>query len=288
MRRLLIAVATLAVAAAVVAVEAGGLDALLPAAPITVTATAQRDGPSPAPAPRERTVDVPTEQVDADARRAEREAAPAPTETAPAAQTAPTETEPTGPTTAAVQQVLADQGYYVGAIDGVDGAGTHAALLAFQKVNGLAADGVVGPATTAALADPRAPELVGGDATRIEVDLTRQVAHLILDGTLVRTFHISSGNGAWYSGGTAQALTPVGRFVIERRIEGVRNAPLGTLYDPLYFHQGWALHGSNSVPAYPASHGCVRMTRTDIVWLADRVTDGTEVVLHGGTHVFAP
>ena len=32
------------------------------------------------------------------------------------------------------------------------------------------------------------------------------------------------------------------------------------MYRPNYFYGGYALHGMTSVPAYPASHGCVRMT----------------------------
>lgn len=32
------------------------------------------------------------------------------------------------------------------------------------------------------------------------------------------------------------------------------------MYRPNYFHGGYALHGMTSVPSYPASHGCVRMT----------------------------
>ncbi|HUH07664.1 MAG TPA: L,D-transpeptidase family protein, partial [Egibacteraceae bacterium] len=71
-----------------------------------------------------------------------------------------------------------------------------------------------------------------------------------------------------------------------RHIRGVREADLGTLYDPMYFYRGWAIHGSNSVPAYPASHGCVRVTRGDALWLFDRAPLGTTVVIYGGTHVF--
>jgi lipoprotein-anchoring transpeptidase ErfK/SrfK len=189
-----------------------------------------------------------------------------------------------------VQTYLRDAGYYVGPIDGIPGAATTSAIQAFQKVNGLYGDGVVGPKTLAALADPAEPTLRGGEATRIEVDLTRQVAYLVRDGRLVRVLPVSSGNGETYrtaSGGTARALTPVGDFRIERRIAGVRVAPLGTLYDPLYFHRGWALHGSNSVPPYPASHGCVRLTRWDATWLFDQVTNGAQVRVYGGTHTFA-
>jgi len=35
----------------------------------------------------------------------------------------------------------------------------------------------------------------------------------------------------------------------------------------MFFHQGYALHGSNAVPNYNASHGCIRMKPTDAKWL---------------------
>jgi lipoprotein-anchoring transpeptidase ErfK/SrfK len=191
---------------------------------------------------------------------------------------------------AAVQQRLAELKYYGGPIDGTAGGAMASSVMAFQKVNGLAADGGIGPQTLAALENPATPALKGGAATRIEVDLTKQVLYYVQGNQLQRIMPVSSGNGASYSnpgGGTARALTPVGTYHIQRRISGVRNAPLGTLYDPLYFYQGWAIHGSNSVPAYPASHGCVRVTRSDAVWLFSRAPVGTQVVLYGGTHTFS-
>jgi peptidoglycan hydrolase-like protein with peptidoglycan-binding domain len=199
--------------------------------------------------------------------------------------------EPAGPSfdVAAVQQRLAELRYYVGPVDGEEGPGTRSAVMAFQKVNGLGADGVVGPITLAALDNPVSPTLQGGPAHRLEIDLTKQVAYYVEGGQLVRIMPVSSGSGQTYttsSGGTARSLTPVGSFKVQRRIRGVREAPLGTLYDPLYFYKGWAIHGSNSVPAYPASHGCVRVTRADAVWLFDRMPVGTTVVLYGGTHTF--
>ena len=75
-------------------------------------------------------------------------------------------------------------------------------------------------------------------------------------------------------------------YKIERRIVGERKADLGILYDPQYFYRGWAIHGSNSVPAGPASHGCVRVTRPDAKYLLGVLSNGMDVHLYGGTHTF--
>lgn len=50
-----------------------------------------------------------------------------------------------------VQRRLKQWGYYNGAVDGVFGAGTKKAVIAFQKKNGLTADGIVGQSTYKAL-----------------------------------------------------------------------------------------------------------------------------------------
>ncbi len=189
------------------------------------------------------------------------------------------------------QRVLIDLKYYGGAADGNATDAFRSALVAFQKVEGISADGSLGPTTSDRLRSPRTPSLQGGESNRIEIDLTLQVIHVVKGGERIRTMPTSSGNGETYeqkSGGTATALTPVGDYRIQRRIVGVREADLGILYDPLYFYSGWAIHGSNSVPSYPASHGCTRVSRTDIKWLAGQMPDGTQVRIYGGTHVFTP
>ncbi len=208
----------------------------------------------------------------------------------PSAPPAPEEPDEAG-SLAAVQRRLAELKYYVGPVDGSAGGGTRSAVLAFQKVNRLGADGVLGPATLAALDDPVSPRLRGGPARRVEIDLDRQVLYYVEGGRLARILPISSGNGSEYEqedGDIARSLTPVGTFTILRKISGVREADLGTLYDPMYFYQGWAIHGSNSVPAYPASHGCVRVSRTDALWLFGRLPVGTSVTIYGGQHTFVP
>ena len=53
--------------------------------------------------------------------------------------------------TKTIQQKLNSWGYYKGSVDGVYGAKTREAVKAFQRKNGLTADGVVGPATAKAM-----------------------------------------------------------------------------------------------------------------------------------------
>jgi lipoprotein-anchoring transpeptidase ErfK/SrfK len=211
----------------------------------------------------------------------------------PSATTSPTASPmPVRPSydVAAVQRKLAGV-FYVGAVDGKPGGAFASAVAAFQKVNGLYGDGVVGKKTLAALAHPAPlPKLRdSAPGTRVEVDLTKQVLYLVKANRITRILPVSSGSGAHYftkSGHRATALTPVGHYVVQRRIVGVRKADLGTLYDPQYFYKGWAIHGSGSVPGYPASHGCIRVSRTNGTWLLGQIGVGTHVYVYGGTHTF--
>lgn len=192
------------------------------------------------------------------------------------------------------QQRLIDLGYLVGAADGEIGQQTASALMAFQAVQGLSVDGQLGPQTAAALAgSPVEPTLRGGPANRIEVDMDRQVLHLVEGGQRVTTMKVSTGRGGTFEsqdGQTLRADTPVGTFTIDRRIAGEKPSSygIGSMWDPMYFHGPWAIHGSPDVPAGPASSGCVRIAMANGRWLFDRVPNGTAVVLYGGTHVFTP
>ena len=164
-----------------------------------------------------------------------------------------------------LQQRLAALHYFdVGRADGVFGAGTYHAVIAFQKVQGLTRDGIVGPATQAKLARPYVPAPRYRLATAsLEVNLAKQVSYYVRGGTIQRIIDASTGSGALYysQGRWARAITPTGRFHIYWRYSaGWQPGPLGSMYRPNYFYGGYALHGMTSVPAYPASHGCVRMT----------------------------
>ena len=210
----------------------------------------------------------------------------------PSPAASPSPTKPPAPSydVKAVQRQLTELHYYVGAIDGDRGPALRSAGMAFQKVQGLGADGVVGKGTLAALKAPRLPALkASAPSDRVEVDLTRQVLYVVKGGAIARILPVSSGNGSTYlqkNGHTAKALSPVGWYKIQRRILGAHEADLGTLYDQQYFYKGWAIHGSNSVPAYPASHGCIRVTRTDAKYLLDAIGVGTSVYVYGGRYTF--
>jgi peptidoglycan hydrolase-like protein with peptidoglycan-binding domain len=184
----------------------------------------------------------------------------------------------------ALQQRLVDLGYWLGGgPDGHYGQLTRQAVMAFQKVEGLTRDGVAGPVTQERLAGASRPTPRGGDG--LEIDLERQVLFVVEGGQVRYAINTSTGSGEAYtssSGGSAVAATPPGQYAIERQFDGVREAPLGTLYRPKYFNGGIAVHGSGSIPAHPASHGCARVTNSamDMLWASGRAEIGTSVLVY--------
>ena len=69
------------------------------------------------------------------------------------AQSRPIGSAKTRPTVRQIQKALTSAGYYKGSVDGKEGPQTKKAIKAFQQAQGLKADGVVGSATTEALAE---------------------------------------------------------------------------------------------------------------------------------------
>jgi N-acetylmuramoyl-L-alanine amidase len=160
-----------------------------------------------------------------------------------------------------LQRRLAALKYDIGPANGVFGLETRNAVVAFQKVNGLGRDGVVGPKTRARLARPATPKpRYKRKGVSLEANLAKQVLYVFNNGKIRLVVNISSGNGRRYTvdGVTGVARTPRGRFRIQRYVPGWRKSRLGMLWRPMYFSGGYAVHGSSSVPPYPASHGCIR------------------------------
>ena len=191
-----------------------------------------------------------------------------------------------------LQYRLLELGFWNAGIDGQYGLSTKQAVMAFQKWTGLTATSVV-DATTAAFLNTTQCKPVAGRTTGdfFEVDKAKQIAFVVRDGKVVYTFNVSTGNGKDYdeedqrSGGraTGVAITPVGDFrIYKERDEKVYEGTLGSLYRPKFVVGGIAVHGSRSIPAYPASHGCIRVANPvmDLIWLENLLPQGAKVWIH--------
>ena len=152
-----------------------------------------------------------------------------------------------------LQQRLTALHYDVAGVDGVFGENTLHVVYAFQKVQKIDVDGVVGPVTWARLASPTVPApRHASSSAAVEIDLSLRVVYLTRNGAVTLVVDASPGKPS--------TPTPPGSFTISRRIDGWRQSDLGLLWRPNYFYGGYALHGSTSVPTYAASHGCVRVS----------------------------
>ena len=189
-----------------------------------------------------------------------------------------------GPEVLALEQRLEALHYDVGAVDGNYDQRTFDAVIAFQKVAGLARTGQYTDEMAGALAGaPAAPAplVPDGGAQRVEIDLDRQVLFLYEGGALSKILPISSGSGKRFcsEGSCRMAVTPTGSFAIYRQDRGWETSPLGRLYNAQYFVGGYAIHGSTSVPPYPVSHGCVRIPMASAEWFPSHVSNGMQVVV---------
>jgi peptidoglycan hydrolase-like protein with peptidoglycan-binding domain len=197
-----------------------------------------------------------------------------------------------GPEVTALQQRLAALKYDVPSTDGRFGAATQQAVLAFQKVEGLSRDGVAGPQTLGRLqaAGVPGPMVPNGGATRVEIDVARQVLFFYQGGSLFKTVAVSTGSGQRFcvDGRCAIAVTPSGSFRVGTKIPGWQTGKLGRLYKPSYFNGNIAIHGALSVPAGPASHGCVRVPMSSADWIYAALGRGTAVYVLNGPKAPAP
>ena len=158
-----------------------------------------------------------------------------------------------GPLVRLLQRGLAKLRYAVPRTDNYDAA-TARAVMAFRKVNELArrydADRRV---IERVLAGRGAFKLRHPNAGRhVEADISRQVLALIEGGRVVATYHTSTGAPA--------TPTIIGSFRVYRKDPGTNS--LGMVHSS-YFIRGYAIHGYVDVPAFNASHGCLRVPIPD-------------------------
>ena len=189
----------------------------------------------------------------------------------------------TGPLVEHLQTRLGNAGFRPGDIDGEYGRATYQAVLAFEKLHGLERDGAFGADHWDYLGIAPTVRL-RSETDRIEIDLGKQVLYLVKDNEVQTVVGISSASGGTYTnyaGRRVRSVTPEGEysFYMERNYN--HRSYLGTMYKPFYFHGGYALHGSPSVPGHPASHGCVRVTNADMDFLRSELELGMTILLYG-------
>jgi len=185
-----------------------------------------------------------------------------------------------GQETARVQLRLYELGFWLSAADGSYGLTTKQAVMAFQKYMGFEATGKVDQRTADALTTMTLrPIARANSGTLVEVDKAKQLIFFVIDGKTEWILNTSTGNGKEYTEQdkntpgetiTGVSLTPSGLHKVNReRPEGWWEGDLGEIYRPKYFVGGVAVHGSNSIPNYPASHGCVRVSVPAMDWIWD-------------------
>ena len=129
---------------------------------------------------------------------------------------------------------------------------TSQALLAFQATEGLSRTGDANLDTRRRINVAKTPvPRVASQSRRIEVNRAHGVALLIEGGVVQRVIHVSTGAGG---------RTPRGTFHIYRKELRSWSNPFHVwLPYASYVVGGIAFHQYPSVPAYPASHGCIRI-----------------------------
>jgi hypothetical protein len=140
--------------------------------------------------------------------------------------------------------------HYVTSRSGVYDAATGRAIMAWRKVAGY-------PRAYVASSDVFAGMLKGRgvfkvrhpkDGRHVEARLNQQVLALINGSKVERIYHTSSGKPS--------TPTVQGKFRVYMKTPGI-NAK--GMVDSNYFIRGYAIHGYADVPAYNASHGCLRV-----------------------------
>ncbi|HKE56526.1 MAG TPA: L,D-transpeptidase family protein [Pyrinomonadaceae bacterium] len=181
---------------------------------------------------------------------------------------------------------LAEMGYWTGRVDGLFDSATQQALIAFQKWEGREITGQLTLTELEAIHSSAAPKTRDGGYAHAEVDIDRQLLLLVDEKGNLRVLPVSTGNDQQFQtdGQMSIAYTPRGRFVVYDKGIGWETGPLGSVYYANYITGGVAIHGYESVPTKPASHGCIRipmfaarvvsraLQRGTIVLVYDKVT----------------
>lgn len=169
-----------------------------------------------------------------------------------------------------LERRLVELHYRLVAVDRTYDDRTADAVLAFRKVQRMPRLTTVDPAVWRALADPIVPKPRGSARDfHIEIDQTRQVLYTVKDGSITNIIHVSTGKQS--------TPTPDGSFFVFSKLAGFSSEGL---YYPSFFDGARAIHGWTDVPAYPASHGCVRVPYWNAQWIYGLAPIGTKVLVY--------
>jgi L,D-transpeptidase catalytic domain/Putative peptidoglycan binding domain len=174
----------------------------------------------------------------------------------------------------ALRSRLAELRFYVPAPSTTFSSELFDSVIAFQKAFGLDRTGVVDLATWRRLDNSTTPKpRYKRPQSHIEVDKSRQILLVVEHGQVVRVLPVSTG---------ATGNTPEGRHQIRWKAPATTTwLGSGILYRTLTFvGNSFAIHGWYSVPAYPASHGCVRIPIFMADWLYNRSPVGETVYVY--------
>lgn len=134
-----------------------------------------------------------------------------------------------------LQQQLKAEGFDPGAVDGVFGPHTRAAVLAYQMAHGLRQDGAVGENTSAALRD----DLINTDRFQPSTDSTRpgtdgvaNITHTTRPGARTQriegTLTVNGHSYDFRSGGFGRGSLPTGSYDVTPRPPRTRRPPEGS------------------------------------------------------------
>lgn len=173
----------------------------------------------------------------------------------------------TGPFVALMQQRLRALHLYLPA-SGVFDKPMALALDAYHRLLGRGVSESLDLATVSALLNGEGTFTVlhPRDGRHVEGDLGRQLLALIDGSKVYRIYPISSGKPS--------TPTVLGRFRVYIRDPGY--LPDG-MYFSSFFTGGYAIHGYNPAPDYPASHGCMRVPIVDAISIYNWLTYGDVV-----------
>jgi hypothetical protein len=149
--------------------------------------------------------------------------------------------------------------------------GTARAVLAFRKTNDMSRDGYATSEVYGQLLRGQgAFQLRYPNAGKhVEFDWSRQVLVLAQGGKPYRTYHTSSGKPS--------TPTVFGTFHFYSKTPGTNSHGM---VDSNYFVGGYAIHGYADVPAYAASHGCLRVPIPNAAQIFNWVDIGDPIYLY--------